>query len=139
MTMDVDNKQFLKRLTEYERKTRDAQFEGMNDNRLDLEKHAKMLAPKREGTLESSGVSTKPKWRGDVLEAAVGFNAPYAGKVHETMEPAIATPQMRPGPTTKAKPPTRFGPAGGKYLERPLLGSRKRYTKHIADKVKAVK
>jgi hypothetical protein len=55
------------------------------------------------------------------------------------MKPAVASPQMRPGETTRAKPPTRFGPAGGKYLERPLLGSRKRYTKHIAKKVKAVK
>ncbi len=73
------------------------------------------------------------------MEAPIGFNASYASKVHETMTPAIGTPQMKPGKTTRARPPTRFGPAGGKYLERPLLGSRKRYTKHIADKVKAVK
>ncbi|GAG22608.1 unnamed protein product, partial [marine sediment metagenome] len=42
--MELDDKRFLKRLTEYERKTRDAQFEGMNDNRLDLEMHATELA-----------------------------------------------------------------------------------------------
>ena len=139
MTMELDNKRFLKRLTVYERKMRDAEFEGMNDNRLDLEKWATLLAPIDKGTLQRSKVSTKPRWRRDMLEASIGFNVSYASKVHETMLPAIGTPQMRPGETTKAKPPTRFGPAGGKYLERPLLGSIKRYTKHLADKGKAVK
>jgi hypothetical protein len=137
--MELDNRKFLKRLTEYERRARDALYDAMNDNRLDLEKHATLLAPIDKGTLQRSKVTDKPKWRGDILEAGAGFSTPYASKVHETMKPAIASPQMYPGPTTKAKPPTRFGPAGGKYLERPLLGSMKRYTKHIADKVKAVK
>ena len=137
--MELDIKRFFKRLTEYERKVRDAQFEGMNDNRLDLEKWATLLAPIDKGTLQRSKVSTKPRWRRGMLEASIGFNVSYASKVHETMLPAIGMPQMRPGPTTKDKPVTPYGKAGGKYLERPLLQSKIRYTKHIADKVKAVK
>ena len=137
--MELDNKRFLKRLTVYERKMRDAQWRAMDDNGLDLKNHAMLLAPIDKGTLQGSAVPGKPRWRRDILEVSVGFNISYASKVHETMLPAIGTPQMRPGETTKAKPPTRFGPAGGKYLERPLLGSIKRYTKHLADKGKAVK
>jgi hypothetical protein len=43
---------------------------------------------------------------------------------------------MKPGPTTKDKPSTRFGEAGGKYLERPLLGKARDYTKNIAKEIK---
>ena len=140
--MELDDKKFQKSLTEYERKMRDAQFGAMNDNRLDLENWAKALVPisfPKGGHLLRSGKSDKPIWRRDILEATIGFNAPYASKVHETMEPAIALKQMKPGITTRGRPPTKFGKAGGKYLERPLLGSIKRYTKHLADKGKAVK
>ena len=140
--MELDDKKFLKRLTEYERKMRDAEFEGMDDNRLDLEMWAKALAPisfPKGGRLLGSGFSNKPRWRRNILEAQIGFNVEYASKVHETMEPAIALKQMKPGITTRGRPTTKFGKAGGKYLERPLLGSRNRYMKHLADKGKAVK
>jgi hypothetical protein len=51
------------------------------------------------------------------------------------MAPAPGS-KMRQGPTTREKPPTEFGEAGGLYLQRPLLGKMKRYTQAIADRVK---
>lgn len=137
--VDIDVTQFMKRLDMADGHTREAVWEAMNDNRLDLEKEAKNLAPKDEGTLESSGVSTAPKWKwaSETIETQVGFSTPYASKVHETMKPAISAEyQMEPGETTQDKPSTDYGEAGGKYLERPLIGKAKRYTKHIAAKVK---
>jgi hypothetical protein len=128
----------MRRLDLADGRVREAVYNAMNDNRLDLEKEAKRLAPKDEGTLEGSGVSASPRWKvgRNEIESQVGFNESYAGKVHETMKPAIGDPQMEPGETTRAKPPTEFGPAGGKYLERPLVGKAKIYTKHIASTVR---
>lgn len=137
--MELDDKKFLKRLTEYERKTRDAQFEGMNDNRLDLEMHATELAPIDKGWLKDHITSDKPKWRRDILEATIGANTSYATKVHERMAPALGTPLIRRGEQTIERPGTKYGKAGGKYLQRPLIFGARGYTKHIADRVKAVK
>jgi hypothetical protein len=69
--MDVDVSNFLKRITHYKNVAEREMVEAMNDNRLDLEKHATLLAPIDKGTLQRSKVSTKPKWRGDVLESQI--------------------------------------------------------------------
>ncbi|MCP4898890.1 MAG: hypothetical protein GY906_18110 [bacterium] len=136
--IELDTTRFIKRLDLADSRVREAVWEAMNDNRLDLEKQAKKLVAKKEGHLEDSSVSTLPQWRAgrNEIESRVGFNESYAAKVHETMKPAIATPQMEPGETTRARPPTEFGNAGGKYLERPLFGKAKKYTKHIAHRVR---
>lgn len=139
--MKVDDTDFLKGMKRLDAHAKRWVVEAMNDNRLDLEKQAVLLAPLDEGTLSRSRTSTQPKWRGHMLESRVGFNVEYATEVHETMYPAMGVSMGRsgamvsgrqPGPLTRAKPPTRFGPAGGKYLERPLIGNRKKYTNHIA-------
>ena len=67
----------------------------------------------------------------------MGFNVPYAAEVHETMAPAAGA-KRQPGFDTRNKPATRFGPAGGKYLERPLMGMMTEYTKRLVAAVKRV-
>ena len=106
----------------------------LRTNGLDLERHAKQLAPLDEGTLTASGHTSRAKRIAGGHEVVVSFNTSYAEEVHETMEPAAGG--RKPGLGTRAKPLTRFGPAGGKYLERPLLGMRKEYSKRIANALK---
>ena len=132
----VDASEFIARLNLADGRVRMGVWDGMNDNRLDLEKEAKRLAPVCEGTLLRSGSSNQPTWRGMELSAEIGFNEFYAAEVHETMEPAITAKPKQRGPTTRNKPATMFGEAGGKYLERPLLGKARTYTKHTADEIK---
>ena len=129
----------------------------MNLNSLHLEGEAKNLAPIKEGTLSGAGAGritgmgprkTKTKFKAGMYEATVGFNAPYAAVVHETMWPAVSvslgrsgaqTAGMMPGDLTSAKPPTKFGPAGGKYLERPLFGMAHEYTKRIGKSLRKLR
>ena len=106
-------------------------------NGLDLEKESMLLCPIHKRGLIGTAVTRPPKYTSMGAEVIVGYNMPYAAIVHETMEPATAVKQMKPGPITRAKPPTKFGKAGGKYLERPLVGKAKVYTKHIAKAMKA--
>lgn len=135
----INAEEFLRKLDLYNDLTRRAIYGAMKDNAFDLWKEAGKLAPVHKGRLIDSISATRPQWTGrTTIEARVGANVEYAATVHETMEPAIAVRTMRPGETTRAKPPTRFGKAGGKYLERPLIGKAKEYTEHIADKVRAV-
>jgi len=60
-------------------------------------------------------------------------------RLHEEMEPAAVVKPMKPGPGTISKPPTRFGKAGGKYLQRPLIGKAKEYSKAIGKAIARVK
>ena len=139
----LDARRFLQGLDLADDRTKAAALHQLRLNALHLEGEAKKLAPLAEGTLSGSGGgkvswyprTTHPRWKGERAEAAVGFNAPYAAEVHETMLPAIGA-KRRPGFDTRNKPPTKFGEAGGKYLERPLRGMMREYTKRIADAVK---
>ena len=137
-SITIDSSEFIRRMDLADARVRMGSWDAMNENRLDLENEAKNLCPvsPNGGTLLRSGNSNQPTWKGNELSASVGFNTEYAALVHETVAPAIATPQKRPGPTTQNKPATRFGEAGGKYLERPLLGKARDYTAHIAKTVK---
>lgn len=142
-----DAREFFRGLDIANTVVREAAYKAMIENQLDLEKEAKALAPVDEGTLMRSGSGrSRPRWYVNTLRGEVGFNAPYAAKVHETMWPAATVSlgrsgamgsAMGPGATTRKKPPTAFGPAGGKYLERPLLGKAKIYTANIALRIKA--
>jgi hypothetical protein len=133
-----DTREFDMRMNLYDKKQREAGGSALYLAGLDLEKEAKLLVAVKEGTLTGSGVTERPRTVGNALEVRVGFNAPYASKVHETMSPAPGA-IMQPGPLTRAKPPTRFGPAGGKYLSRPLLGKMKEYAAQIAKAIKVVR
>ena len=135
--MDVDVQNFLRRLDLYDDKTLDAAGRGMNDNVLDLQKLAMQLVPVHKRGLIGTAYSRVTFPSGEV-EGQVGFNKPYAVKVHEDMEPAPGATQRR-GPLTRAKPGNEFGEAGGKYLQRPLRGKSKVYMRHLADKIKKVK
>lgn len=80
-----------------------------------LEAKAVELCPVLTGNLEdSSQVITRGR-RGGILSVEVRFNADYAMDVHEL-------PEERRGPKTRQKPGNEYGPAGPKYLERPLRG-----------------
>ncbi len=140
---ELNSKEFEARIKIYDKRSHSAAVKGMNQNTQDLEKLAKQLAPKAEGTLEGDIFARRVTTRlGDEIvgttHAGTGQSRSYALKVHEGMSPAIGAEQ-KPGPTTSSKPGNEFGPAGGKFLSRPLMGKGKRYMKHIADKIKAVK
>lgn len=78
------------------------------------EAEAVALAPHDKGFLEnSSKVKTKKAHGG--IRTVISFGANYAAEVHEL-------PPSRRGRKTRAKPATKFGTAGPKYLERVLRG-----------------
>lgn len=78
------------------------------------EAEAVALAPHKTGYLEnSSTVRTRETSQG--IRTEVGFGANYAAQVHEL-------PPAARGMRTKAKPATKFGAPGPKFLERVLKG-----------------
>lgn len=90
-----------------------------------LEAKAVELAPVMTGNLESSSqVITTGGRRGGIMRTEVRFNADYAAAVHELPE------EIR-GPKTRQKPGNEYGPAGPKYLERPLKGFQRELTKNL--------
>ena len=158
--MTIDTRDFFRGLDEYDEEVQRRVKKQMNLNALRLEQLAKDLAPLAEGTLSGAGAGrtkgmgprkTKTKFKAGMYEATVGFNAPYAAIVHETMWPAVSvslgrsgaqTAGMMPGEKTQNKTGEgiiRFGPAGGKYLERPLLGMAKEFTERIGDSLRKLR
>jgi hypothetical protein len=80
----------------------------------EYEAEAVALAPHQTGYLENS--STVRTWEtSQGVRTEIGFGANYAGQVHEL-------PPAARGPRTKAKPATKFGVPGPKFLERVLKG-----------------
>jgi hypothetical protein len=158
--MEIDTSQFFRGLNQYSEEVQKTVKTQMDKNLLRLEQLSKDLAPLDEGTLSGSGAGktagmgprkTRTKFKAGMYEATMGFNAPYAAIVHETMWPAVGVSLgrsgamgvgMMPGELTAAKTGegvTRFGPAGGKYLERPLLGMAPEFTKRIGKKLRRLR
>jgi len=81
----------------------------------EVQRQAIELAPFRTGKLEDSSELTVEDGR-----ATVSFNTDYAAEAHERPETAI-------GPGTAAKAGNELGPAGPKYLERPLLAMQEKF------------
>ena len=79
-----------------------------------LEAKAVELTPVVTGNLEASTV-VRVEQRGKRIRGSLRFGTTYAAGVHEL------PPDAR-GPRTVRKPGNEFGPAGPKYLERPLRG-----------------
>lgn len=145
-TLDFDSREFFHRLDIYDEKSRAAGTLALIENSLDLEKNAKATAPKLDAELERDIKSSKRvKERRGGLETEVhggtGHSRNYAVRMHESLLPAVPVGdiQFKPGPVTAGRPPQPWGPAGGKYLTRPLLYKMKEYTKHIADVMKRIK
>lgn len=90
-----------------------------------LEAKAVELAPVKHGTLEGS-TTTRVYRAGSKLVGLLTFNTPYASRVHEL-------PMSARGERTKAKPGNEYGPAGPKYLERPLRGLTRLMAKDIGE------
>ena len=91
-----------------------------------LEAKAVELAPVDTGNLESSSQVITSGRRGGIMRVEVRFNASYAATVHEL-------PDEIRGPKTRKKPGNEFGPAGPKYLERPLRGFQKELTENLGE------
>jgi hypothetical protein len=90
-----------------------------------LEAKAVELTPVDKGTLEDS-TSVHVNRDGRKVVGTLTFNAPYASHVHEL-------PPDKKGKRTRAKPGNEYGPAGPKYLERPLRGFVKVLAKDIGE------
>lgn len=133
-TVTIDAREFFARINLADKVVRGGAFKGVRECRLDLERKGGELIPVDDGILLGSvGGDTVDK--GHVISAEVSYNTPYAAAVHERMIPAPAPSfgtQMHPGPKTRAKPGNEFGPAGGHYLRRPLIGKANQYWQHIA-------
>jgi hypothetical protein len=140
LSIDLDYKQFARRLRLYDKKTQEVSRGRMTDNARDLERKAKELCPVDEGQLIDTLVSEVRSYP-TLIEGRVSANMPYAVIMHEAMKPAIPAvgKQFQPGDTTRAKPGNEFGPAGGKYLERPLKGKFKQYFQHIASGIAGIR
>ena len=110
-----------------------------------LLQQAQALAPKETGDLEGSGTlsgggeasallnipaGAAPKIDPAAREISVevSFHKEYAARQHEGAH--------SPGPITRGKPGTEVGPAGRKYLERPLVYFMPRYLRNIADAIR---
>ena len=97
-----------------ERPTRKLMKRAMEQTGDLYEAEAVKLAPHLTGYLEnSSTVRTRETSQGVRTEIAFGAN--YAAEVHEL-------PPASRGRKTRAKPATKFGVPGPKYLERVLRG-----------------
>lgn len=91
-----------------------------------LEAKAVELAPVLTGNLESSSQVVTLPAAGGIMKIEVRFNAPYAATVHELPE------EIR-GPKTRQKRGNEYGPAGPKYLERPLRGFQRELTENLGE------
>jgi hypothetical protein len=96
---------------------REAASKALNDAAFDLLSKSKKLAPLDEGDLRASGntIPSTPQ----SLEAVVGFDTPYAVRMHEDL---TYTPQ-EPG-------------TGPKYLENPANQNAKKYRQHIQSELR---
>ncbi len=94
------------------------QEQGMARLMNALEAKAVELTPTLTGNLEGS-TTVRVEERGSRIIGTLQFGTPYASIVHEL------SPDAR-GPFTRDKPGNEFGPAGPKYLERPLRGFQRR-------------
>lgn len=90
-----------------------------------VEAKAVQLAPVDTGNLEDS-TYIDVHFRGPrKVVASIQFRAPYAALAHERDEEAR-------GPKTRKKRGNEFGPAGPKYLERPLRSMRAQIGEDLA-------
>lgn len=99
--------------------------QGMNRALAELETLAVELAPVDKGNLEAS-TATQVRRSGSRVIGTLAFVTPYAARVHEL-------PDESRGPLTRKKPGNRLGPAGPKYLERPLREFTKRLPEIFAE------
>ncbi len=83
MSIEIFKNEWPKRMELYKQKVRDAATAQMRRNTLDLEKEAKNLAPKKEGTLEGDIVAN-PQVKANLFEvegevhAGAGMSGSYA-------------------------------------------------------------
>jgi hypothetical protein len=82
-----------------------------------LLRDAQEIVPFDKGFLQKSGSTTQPKKVGDEVSADVGFNMPYAAKLHEDLTLNIS--QIKGSKSGKARQQ--------KYLEGPMKENGEKY------------
>jgi hypothetical protein len=97
-----------------ERATRQQLGKAMAQTGDLYEAEAVKLAPHLTGYLENSS-TVRTRATGQGVQTEVAFTANYAAEVHEL-------PPAARGKKTQAKPATKFGAPGPKFLERVLRG-----------------
>ena len=97
-----------------ERATRKEMEKAMEQTGDVYEAEAVKLAPHKTGFLENSS-TVRTRSTGGGVKTEVAFTANYAAEVHEL-------PPAARGKKTRAKPATKFGAPGPKFLERVLRG-----------------
>jgi hypothetical protein len=90
----------------------------------DFEREAVELAPVDTGNL-GGATNTSVTKRGDAIVGTLVFATPYAAYVHEL-------PESSRGEKTLRKPGNALGPAGPKYVERPLVRLRRDFASRVA-------
>lgn len=143
--LDFDSSDFEKRMKIYGVKQEAVILKTLSEQAMDLRRKAAETTPKLWGVLEEGVISTPAeKVSGgyeSVVWAGAGNSRPYALRQHEELKPATPAghKQMQPGPITEKRPSHPWGPAGGKYLTRPLMYMLKTYTQAMAKKLEAIK
>lgn len=108
-----------------------AMNEAVREAGTEVQEKAIELAPFRTGALESSSSLEITGSRAEIT-----FDVDYAAEVHELPETAV-------GPGTQDKPGNELGPAGPKFLERPMIAMQDKLgdfavaalTRHIEEEV----
>jgi len=110
----------VKNLSLSNQKVRDAIKFALEECGGDLLKEATKIVPLDKGTLQDSGkVSAVKKVSSNEMEISVGYNTPYAARLHE--HPEYKFQQGRQG----------------KYLETPLKQNVSKYKNGIVNEVKS--
>lgn len=144
--IDFDSSEFEGRMKIYSGASEVAGKRALLQNAKRLEQDAKDTAPFDEGTLEGD-IMANPQvkraiegWAAEV-HAGTGSSRNYALRMHESMLPAVPSGdrQFKPGPGTAGRTGNPWGPAGGKYLTRPLMYKMKEFTKNIADAIARIR
>ena len=138
--LDFDSKEFEKRMSIYGAKSEETILRVMTQNALDLEKDANATAPHLWGVIEKD-ITAYPAERVHggyeaTVWAGTDNSRPYALRQHEELKPDGG---MVPGVKTANKPSLPWGPAGGKYLTRPLMFKMNEWSKKIADALGGIK
>jgi hypothetical protein len=109
----------ISRRVAVQQKVRAAMKQAINDSLFDLQSKSVPLAPLDEGDLRASANVNPAKEVGSNIEGTMGYDTPYAVRMHEDLT------------YTPSEPGT-----GPKFLENPANENKEAYKKHIADTVK---
>ena len=95
--------------------------------------HPNRPRPPSESDAEATPETSTPPFPlqiGEAIEGQVGFNTPYAARLHEH-------PEFTFGETRTKRGRPKVEGTGGKFLERPLSANRRKYMSVVAKEIQA--